>query len=157
MSTKTNRITTAALILAVAATLMSGVALVTSTRQDTIFPVPPPAGGTSHFTNLEASGTITYSSDDLTPLGFDGATEYEIYFGTTATITGSTTITAATHGLDTAVDVAYCWPTTPDDDAGDPYLCDPSWSTTVLTLSILQDDATAATTGDTVSYIAIGR
>jgi hypothetical protein len=168
----TGMMMTLALILSTIAALMAGVSLALDfTRPEY---TTPPAGGTSHFSNLEAAditatddlfvtddatitGTLTFDDDALTALGYDGSTQYEIYFGTTSTFTGSTTITATTHGLATAVDVAYCWPTTPDDDAGDPYLCDPSWSTTVLTLSVLQDDATAATVGDTVSYLVIGR
>jgi hypothetical protein len=120
--------------------------------------------GTSTFEGaIDASGAadfagaLTYSTDDLTPVGFDGSTAYEIYFGSGSSIT-QTTVTSATHNMTTAVDWGTCFVSDPDDDAGDPFLCTISISGTSITFQAVQDDGDNATTAATkIYYLVIGR
>jgi len=118
--------------------------------------------GTDKFTvsnagNADVAGTLQYGGDDLIPLGFDGATTYEVYFGSASSVT-NTTVASDTHNMTTAVDWAMCYVSDPDDDAGDPFLCVPTISGTSVTFQALQDDGENATTAATkLYYYIIGR
>jgi hypothetical protein len=114
----------------------------------------------STLTNLGALdilGLLTYSSDDRTPIGFDGSTGYEVYFGSGSSIT-QTTVTSATHNMTTAVDWGICFVSDPDADAGDPFMCTISISGTSITFQALDDDGdNAATAATKIYYLIVGR
>jgi uncharacterized membrane protein YfcA len=79
-----------------------------------------------------------------------------LYVGITATFTGTTSIVSTTHGMTTAVDAVVCTIVSPDDDAGDPYLCYATITDADVTLNAAQDDGTAATLPGTAHYMIVG-
>ena len=106
---------------------------------------------------LDVNSTVVFGTDDLYPLGFDGSTQYEFYFGNAASVT-NTVVDSDTHGMTTAVDWAVCWVSDPDADANDPFLCVPSLSGTAATMQAVDDDGDSATTAATkLYYMIIGR
>lgn len=104
--------------------------------------------------DVEVEGSVVLASAGY-PLEYPSA-GYTTWFSLTATFTGTTQILSTTHGCTTSVLMVLCTMNTPDEDAGDPFLCVGSVTDGDVTLTAVQDDGTNATLGDTAYYIIIG-
>ena len=77
-------------------------------------------------------------------------------FCSTATFTGTSVITAATHGITTPAAVVATLTSAPGVDAGNPFMAHVIYSGSTITLTVVQDDTTAAATAATVDYCVFG-
>lgn len=102
--------------------------------------------------DIEANGAIIFGSDGLYPLGYasDG---YEIVCGTTDTFTGSTEIDVT--ALTTATYVLATQITAPITTAAYLHVSDPT--TTTITLTSLENDFDAGSTGIAAHYCVVGQ
>ena len=72
------------------------------------------------------------------------------------TVTGTHVITTSTHGMTDVAAVVVALASEPGVSAGNPFLAHSIYSGTTITLTVIQDDATAATDPATVDFCVIG-
>lgn len=130
-------------------------------------PNAPTVRGVSNFDDItladdlvvgddaDVGGALTFGANDLYPLG--DTTDGQAVYAASSTVTGTLVITGSTHGL-SSISSAQCTLNAPGgNSAGDPAVCNPIVSGTVVTVTIYQDDfATEATSGILTSYALIG-
>jgi len=112
------------------------------------------ARGTTNFDTIEADALII-GDDSMYPLLSDDSSE--AIYAASATITGTSAITASTHSL-SAITAAGCTlGESPGTGAGDGALCWVGVSGTTATITVEQDDwTTDATAGTIINYWIIG-
>lgn len=113
--------------------------------------------GTTHFTgNLDVGGSLTVGTDDLYPLGYVSDGRQAVCASTTVTGDDNTVSVSALTAVEYVVATLA---TDPGSGAGDPFIVtvdEPSGSAAEFVLNVWQDDASAATSGATVEYCAVG-
>jgi hypothetical protein len=112
------------------------------------------ASNTTHLTNLDVAGSVTYGTSDLYPLGYD-TDGYQLVYGSDD-VTGNK---AVGHGLTTVTWAVCSLAEDPTSGAGDGAYCTVLAASNVVTVTVWQDDfVTEATEEDVaVNWLVVGQ
>ena len=115
-------------------------------------------GQLTALSNVSVAGTLSADSYEI------GSDRYAVGAGSdglalycaSETVTGTHVITTSTHGMTDVAAVVTALAGAPGAAAGNPFLAHAIYSGTTITLTVVQDDATAATDPATVDFCVIG-